>query len=95
MANKVVVDVPSVPKGDPVEVLYLGEFANGATHDLTDEQVATYEAVSQTQFPSSGYLFAGAPRTKKQEEAAAENVEEIESREVEETTLTPPESKVN
>lgn len=75
MANthKVVVDVPNTAKGEKVEVLYLGLFENGATHELTDEQVTTYEAVTGNKFPESGYIFAGEPKGKVQEEAYAKN----------------------
>lgn len=46
MAKKVSVYVPSMYQGAPVEVLYLGVFSNGGEYELTDEQVATYEALN-------------------------------------------------
>lgn len=80
MANKkVVVDLESLPKGQRIEVLYLGVFENGATHDLTDEQVEQYEAASGRKFPESGYLFASKPKTDAQKSAFEKNEEDLKS----------------
>lgn len=51
---KVTVNAPGVPEGDPVEVQFLGVFANGDTHDVTDEQVAAWEALTGLTFPKDG-----------------------------------------
>lgn len=82
--KKVSVHLESTPKGEEVEVLYLGLFANGATHNLTDEQVTNYEQSSGDEFPDTGYLIVGKPigpaQTKaavaQEKEAAAENEED-------------------
>lgn len=74
--KKVSVHLEGTEKGEEVEVLYLGLFANGATHNLTDEQVAQYEQASRTEFPESGYLIVGNPVGPAQKNAAEENIEE-------------------
>ena len=84
--NKVVVHYPNTPKGEPVEVLHLGVFENGGTYNLTDDQVANYEAQTGASFPKSGYIVIGDAPSKEAKAAA----EEAASAEPVQVTNQPP-----
>lgn len=70
--QKVVIHQSNLPKGEKVEVLHLGVFENGGTYNLTDEQVANYEAQTGASFPKSGYIVMGDANTKEAKAAAEE-----------------------
>lgn len=71
--QKVVVHQSNIPKGDPIEVMHLGVFENGGTHNLTDEQVANYEAQTGATFPKSGYIIIGDASSADAKKAAEAN----------------------
>jgi hypothetical protein len=58
--SQVKVNHPARAAEDPVEVLFLGIFPNRRTSNVTDEQVATFEALSGRKWPKEGVLHVGA-----------------------------------
>lgn len=71
--KKLVINQPNIPKGEKVEVLHIGVFDNGGTHNLSDEQVANYEAQTGASFPKSGYIIVGDASSPAAKEAAEAN----------------------
>lgn len=78
--RKLVVRVPGLPDGEPVEVLFLGLHPNGTSINLTDEQVGLYERLFGQDFPSSGYVIAGEPKTAAEKTAYDANIAEQEAK---------------
>lgn len=49
MTYKITFDLPNLSKGQGVAITGLGEFENGSSYEITDEQHATYRQVTSRQ----------------------------------------------
>lgn len=77
--RKLVVRVPALPDGEPVEVLFLGLHPNGSTISLDDAQVALYETLTGRTFPKSNYIVIGEAKTDAEKKAVEANAKESEA----------------
>lgn len=68
MANKIRINYPNYAKGEKVHILHVGEFSNGVTSSVSDEQVATYQIMTGNEWPSSGLLSLPAEEVKIEKE---------------------------
>lgn len=62
MAFYIDVNLPGSNEGDEVEVVFLGTFANGATHEVTEAAVRNWELQSGQTWPEDGNLLMPQPR---------------------------------